>query len=111
MSSDKKDFFIQVHQVARLIPAGKVTTYGAIAEYLGSKRASRTVGYAMNAAHADATIPAHRVVNRNGVLTGKNHFGYPDEMQHRLEAEGHRILEDQILDFEAVLWKPVEVLP
>lgn len=111
MSSDKKDFFIQVHEVARLVPDGRVTTYGAIAEYLGSKRAARTVGYAMNAAHGDVTIPAHRVVNRNGVLTGKNHFSYPDEMQHKLEAEGHQIKEDQIVNVEAVLWKPLEELP
>lgn len=104
------DFFEQVHEVACLVPKGRVTTYGAIAEYLGAKRAARTVGYAMNAAHNKPEVPAHRVVNRNGCLTGKHHFSYPDQMKELLEAEGHIIVEDQIQDFEKVLWLPMKEL-
>jgi methylated-DNA-protein-cysteine methyltransferase related protein len=100
------DFFVQVHEVARLIPKGRVTSYGAIAAYLGTKQASRTIGYAMNAAHIMQDIPAHRVVNRLGCLTGKTHFAHPDEMQQLLEAEGHKIVEDQIQDFDKVFWDP-----
>lgn len=100
------DFFVQVHEVARLIPKGRVTSYGAIAAYLGTKKSSRTVGYAMNAAHAKQDIPAHRVVNRLGCLTGKAHFAHPDEMQQLLEVEGHKIVEDQIQDFDKVFWDP-----
>jgi len=106
---EKNDFFERVHEVAKLIPNGKVTTYGAIAEYLGAKKASRSVGYAMNASHGK-NIPAHRVVNRNGQLTGKGHFTYPDLMQELLEQEGHKIIDNTIQGFENVLWKPIEEL-
>lgn len=107
--SDNTDFFLKVHEVAKLIPEGKVTSYGAIAEYLGAKRASRAVGYAMNASHGK-DIPAHRVVNRNGQLTGKGHFAYPDLMQELLEAEGHNIQDDAIVNFKDVFWRPLEEL-
>ena len=106
---DKNDFFERVHEVAKLIPDGRVTTYGAIAEYLGAKKASRSVGFAMNASHGK-NIPAHRVVNRNGQLTGKGHFAYPDLMQELLEKEGHVIMDNTIKGFEEVLWKPLEEL-
>jgi len=110
MAVDKKDFFLQVHQVAKLIPKGRVSTYGAIAEYLGAKKSARVVGYAMNAAHVDDTIPAHRVVNRNGMLSGKMHFSYPDQMQELLELEGHRVIEDKLQNFKEILWLPMEEL-
>ena len=102
----KYDFFLEVHEVVKLIPKGKVTTYGAIAEHLGTKKGARTVGYAMNATHTLEGIPAHRVVNRNGLLTGRNQFSYPNEMQDLLELEGHRIIDNQIIDFISALWTP-----
>lgn len=111
MTDDKSSFFQDVYEVVRLIPKGKVTSYGAIANYLGLKRSARMVGWAMNAAHSDPSIPAHRVVNRIGVLSGKNHFtGGPNVMQERLEAEGVIINEDQIQDFSAVFWDPMKEL-
>lgn len=106
--SQPNDFFERVYKVVRQVPYGKVTTYGAIARFLGAARSARTVGYAMNAAHALGDVPAHRVVNRNGVLTGKHHFGGMQTMQQLLESEGHTIMDDQIQDFEAVLWNPNE---
>lgn len=107
----KSDFFEQVWQVVELIPSGKVTSYGAIARYLGSPQASRTVGYAMNASHASTVqIPAHRVVNRNGLLTGKHWFGGPDVMQQLLESEGIKVIEDKIVDFEKHFWDPMKEL-
>ncbi|HBG70344.1 MAG: cysteine methyltransferase [Bacteroidetes bacterium GWF2_43_63] len=103
----KSDFFEQVWQVVELIPSGKVTSYGAIARYLGSPQASRTVGYAMNASHASTVkIPAHRVVNRNGLLTGKHWFGGPDVMQQLLENEGIKVIDDKIIGFEKHFWDP-----
>jgi methylated-DNA-protein-cysteine methyltransferase-like protein len=101
-----KDFFQQVYAVVRLIPQGKVCTYGIIAEYLGSKRAARMVGWAMNQAHSYSDIPAHRVVNRKGLLTGKHHFDSPNEMQELLEKEGIVIIDSQIQDFENLIWNP-----
>ena len=101
-----KDFFENVHEVAKLIPEGRVTSYGAIAEYLGMKRGARMVGWAMNAAHSDQSIPAHRVVNRNGLLSGKMHFETPNQMQELLENEGIRVIEDQIQNFKEVFWSP-----
>ncbi|MFN4299865.1 MAG: MGMT family protein [Thermaurantimonas sp.] len=95
-----------VWDVVRLIPPGRVTTYGHIAEYLGAKGAARMVGYAMNASHIHPDIPAHRVVNRKGLLTGKHHFGHPQRMQKLLEAEGITVLNDQVLHFEKHLWIP-----
>jgi methylated-DNA-protein-cysteine methyltransferase-like protein len=106
LSEKNKDFFQQVYAVVKLIPKGRVTSYGAIANYLGSARSSRMVGWAMNAAHSDKKIPAHRVVNRNGLLTGKMHFSSPDEMQKRLEKEGIKVKKDQVADFEKLFWDP-----
>lgn len=92
--------------MAKLVPKGRVTSYGAIAAYIGMKRSARMVGYAMNASHGDPSIPAHRVVNRNGMLTGKHHFSGPDEMQRRLELEGIQVKDDKILNFEKHFWDP-----
>jgi methylated-DNA-protein-cysteine methyltransferase related protein len=102
-----ESFFHKVYEVVKLIPHGRVTSYGAIGEYLGTKGSARMVGWAMNASHASPfSIPAHRVVNRNGILTGKHHFGSQDLMQQLLENEGHQIIADQIVDFEKVFWDP-----
>jgi len=106
--SQTNDFFKRVYEVVRQVPYGKVTTYGAIARFLGAARSARTVGYAMNAAHALQDVPAHRVVNRIGVLTGKHHFGGIKTMQQLLESEGHTIIDDQVQDFDKVLWQPNE---
>ena len=108
--NDKSRFFEDVHDVVRLVPAGRVTTYGAIAAYLGLKSAARMVGWAMNAAHVVTGVPAHRVVNRNGLLSGKHHFGSPTEMQRLLEAEGVRVVDDQVQDFDKLLWEPLKEL-
>lgn len=103
----QKDFFEMVYQVVRLIPKGRVTSYGAIAAYLGAKSSSRVVGYAMNAAHgAKPKVPAHRVVNRNGMLTGKYHFETPFQMQELLEKEEVKIKKDKVVDFEKLFWNP-----
>ena len=107
---EKNDFFDQVYQVVRLIPKGRVTSYGAIAKYLGAAKSSRVVGYAMNSSHSMEDIPAHRVVNRNGLLTGTLHFETPDAMQKALEAEGIKVKENQIQDFDEVFWNPMEEL-
>ncbi len=110
---DKKkeyNFFNDVYQVVRLIPKGRATSYGAIATYLGTKMSARMVGWAMNAAHEDKTIPAHRVVNRNGLLTGRFHFKTPKTMQQNLEKEGIKVKKDQIVDFERVFWEPYKEL-
>jgi methylated-DNA-protein-cysteine methyltransferase-like protein len=104
------DFFLRVYEVVRQIPEGRVSTYGAIAEYLGARRSARMVGWAMNAAHTRPDVPAHRVVNRIGMLTGKHHFGGPRVMQQLLEQEGHQIFNDQIVDFETVFWKPTDAV-
>jgi len=107
----ESDFFDMVFQVVRLIPKGRVTSYGAIAAYLGAKSSSRLVGYAMNNAHAvKPKVPAHRVVNRNGVLTGKHHFGTPTRMQELLEKEKIKIKNDQVVDFEKKFWDPMTEL-
>ncbi len=100
-------FYDQVYQVVRLIPKGRVTSYGAIAAYLGTKGSSRMVGYAMNAAHtASPPVPAQRVVNRNGLLTGKFHFGSPDLMQQLLENEGIKVENDKVVAFKTLFWNP-----
>lgn len=102
-----KDFFERVYAVVRQIPYGRVTSYGAIAEHLGMKGSSRMVGWAMNASHtAYPPVPAHRVVNRNGMLTGKQHFDTPSLMQQLLENEGIIIEEDKVRDFKRFFWKP-----
>jgi methylated-DNA-protein-cysteine methyltransferase-like protein len=103
------NFFERVYQVARCIPKGKVTSYGAIANYLGSPKSARMVGWAMNASKNDSSIPAHRVVNRNGMLSGKVHFQGINLMQKLLEKEGIIIKDNQVVDFEKYFWKPVRV--
>ena len=104
-------FFEDVYEVARLIPKGRVTSYGAIAKYLGAAKSSRMVGYAMNASFAEIPeVPAHRVVNRNGMLTGKHHFATETLMQRLLEKEGVKILDDQVAEFEKYFWDPVKEL-
>lgn len=106
-----KDFFDSVYQVVRLIPKGRVTSYGAIAKYLGAAGSSRIVGYAMNAAHDQKPkVPAHRVVNRNGELTGKHHFATPYQMQELLEKEKIKVKNDKIVDFKKLYWDPTENL-
>ncbi len=102
----KRSFFEDVYQVVKLIPKGKVTSYGAIAQYLGSKGSARMVGWAMNQAHAMHNVPAHRVVNRQGLLTGKQHFGESDRMQRLLEAEGVEVQDSQIQNFAQRFWDP-----
>lgn len=104
-------FFDKVYEVARLVPPGRVTSYGAIAAFLGSAQSARMVGWAMNNAHTqEKYVPAHRVVNRNGLLTGKHHFATPTAMQELLEAEGIRVVDDQIIDFEKNFWDPLAEL-
>jgi len=100
-------FFLKVYELVRQIPEGKVTSYGAIASYLGSPKSSRLVGWAMNASHSHPEVPAHRVVNRNGVLTGKHHFGGGTLMQQLLENEGIQVVDDQVQNFEKHFWDPV----
>ena len=102
----KDGFFDMVYEVVKLIPTGRVTSYGAIANYLGTKGSARMVGWAMNAAHNLNDVPAHRVVNRNGLLTGKNHFEEPNRMQELLEKEGIAVEENQIQDFTKHFWDP-----
>ena len=113
-SSDTKreeSFFERVYEVVKKIPYGRVTSYGAIAEYLGSKGSARMVGWAMNASHTSSeAIPAHRVVNRNGVLTGKHHFGSPGLMQQLLENEGIVVEDDKIIRFSEHFWEPLKEL-
>jgi methylated-DNA-protein-cysteine methyltransferase related protein len=104
--STPNDFFDMVYEVVRLIPQGRVTSYGAIAKYLGTAKSSRMVGWAMNAAHKFPDIPAHRVVNRNGLLTGKMHFSTPTRMEELLRAEGIEVVNDQIVRFNELLWDP-----
>ena len=107
---DKSDFFENVYAVVKLIPKGRVTSYGAIACYLGSKQSSRLVGWAMNASHKLNGVPAHRVVNRKGILTGKHHFETSNRMQELLEKEGVNIKEDQIMNFNELFWDPIKEL-
>lgn len=110
LSEQNADFFERVYAVVKLIPEGRATSYGAIANYLGAKRSSRMVGWAMNAAHTQPDIPAHRVVNRQGLLTGKMHFGEPDEMENRLKREGVEVVNDQIVEFQKIFWDPLTEL-
>lgn len=111
LPSEEKSFtfFKDVYDVVRLIPKGRVTSYGAIAEYLGLKSSARMVGWAMNASHKiKPAVPAHRVVNRNGMLTGKHHFDTPNEMERLLKKEGIVVKENQIVDFKNKFWNPME---
>jgi methylated-DNA-protein-cysteine methyltransferase-like protein len=107
INDKNKDFFQKVFEVVKLIPEGRVTSYGLIANYLGSKKSSRMVGWAMNASHKLLDVPAHRVVNRNGLLTGKMHFVPPSRMQELLEREGIIVIEDQIQNFKDLVWDPM----
>lgn len=105
------NFFEKVYEVSRLIPFGRVTSYGAIANYLGAARSARMVGWAMNNSHnQEKEVPAHRVVNRKGLLTGKHHFDGTNLMQQLLESEGIKVVENQIQNFNEVFWNPSEEL-
>jgi methylated-DNA-protein-cysteine methyltransferase-like protein len=103
---DNDNFFQRVYEIARQIPEGRVTSYGAIAKALGAGRSARMVGWAMNASHNMEDVPAHRVVNRKGVLTGKHHFDGTSLMQQLLESEGVEVIDNQIVDFEKLFWQP-----
>lgn len=103
-----KDFFTRVYEVATKIPYGRVTSYGAIARYLGSGQSARMVGWALNHCHTyKEFVPAHRVVNRDGLLTGSRHFGTATAMEQMLENEGLRIEDHQVVDFKKVFWDPI----
>ncbi|MFC4635470.1 MGMT family protein [Dokdonia ponticola] len=106
-SSDTENFFDKVYAVTKLIPHGRVTSYGAIAKYLGAARSSRMVGWAMNGAGKYPDVPAHRVVNRVGLLTGKMHFGSTTAMQQMLEEEGIQVKDDKVVNFKKHFWDPV----
>jgi methylated-DNA-protein-cysteine methyltransferase-like protein len=106
MKKSNDNFFEKSYIVARLIPYGRVTSYGAIAKYLGTARSARMVGWAMNASHNDDSVPAHRVVNRKGLLTGKHHFDGTNLMQQLLESEGIEVIDNQIQNFRSVFWDP-----
>jgi methylated-DNA-protein-cysteine methyltransferase-like protein len=104
-------FFDKVHSIVRLIPKGRVTSYGAIAEYIGTKGSARMVGWAMNASHSQVhQVPAHRVVNRDGLLTGKHHFNGPAVMQQLLENEGIEVVDDKVVRFKELFWDPQKEL-
>lgn len=103
---NKENFFERVYEIARQIPYGRVTSYGAIAKALGTARSARMVGWAMNASHNLEDVPAHRVVNRKGLLTGKHHFEGTNLMQQLLESEGIKVVDNQIIDFEKHFWEP-----
>lgn len=106
MESQSDNFFERVYEVARQIPYGRITSYGAIAKVLGTARSARMVGWAMNASHNHEDVPAHRVVNRKGLLTGKHHFEGTNLMQQLLESEGIKVVDNQIIDFEKHFWEP-----
>ncbi|KAB7725601.1 cysteine methyltransferase [Rudanella paleaurantiibacter] len=107
---EQRDYFEDVYEVVRQVPRGRVTTYGAIARYLSLRAGARMVGWAMNASHTRPDVPAHRVVNRLGILSGKHFFGSPTRMQELLEAEGVSVSDDRITDFKTRLWDPTEEL-
>lgn len=105
----KESFFDDVFEVVLQIPYGRVTSYGAVAEYLGLRGSARMVGWAMNASHtSNRNVPAHRVVNRNGLLTGKHHFGGPKVMQQLLESEKIKVKNDKVVNFEKLFWNPAK---
>lgn len=106
MTKKKLDFFKKVYSVVIKIPYGRVSTYGAIANYLGAKKSARVVGWAMNASHVIKDIPSHRVVNRIGLLSGKNHFFGNNLMEQLLESEGVEIKNDKVLNFKNIFWDP-----
>ena len=104
---NEESFFQKVYEVTKMIPEGRVSTYGAIARYLGAPGSARMVGWALNNCHSrDYFIPAHRVVNRNGFLTGKHHFHGPEVMQELLESEGIQVKDDRVVDFQKLFWDP-----
>jgi len=105
-----ENFFDKVYEVTKLIPFGRVTSYGAIAKYLGAAKSARMVGWAMNASHYKEDVPAHRVVNRNGLLTGKLHFDGTNLMQQLLENEGVKVKDNQIQNFSEIFWDPYKEL-
>jgi methylated-DNA-protein-cysteine methyltransferase-like protein len=108
---DKSSFFENVYEVVKLIPPGRVSSYGAIARYLGAGRSARVVGWAMQSAHTMLDqVPAHRVVNRQGLLTGRQHYPSPTEMQERLEAEGIPVKDEQVQNFDTYFWDPAAEL-
>ena len=106
MTKPNDNFFERVYTITRQIPYGKVTSYGAITKALGAARSARMVGWAMNACHNMEDVPAHRVVNRKGLLTGKHHFDGTNLMQQLLENEGIKVIENQIVDMENHFWTP-----
>jgi len=106
----KDNFFQRVYEVVRQVPHGRVTTYGLIANSLGTRGSARMVGWAMNACHGEDDIPAHRVINRQGLLTGKHHFGQINLMQQLLESEGIEVIDDQVQNLEKLLWDPSKEL-
>jgi methylated-DNA-protein-cysteine methyltransferase-like protein len=106
VQSEQNNFFERVYKVTRLIPFGRVTSYGSIAKYLGAPRSARMVGWALNSSHTDDSIPAHRVVHRNGILTGKHHFEGTNLMQQLLENENVRVEKNQIIEFKKLFWDP-----
>jgi len=106
LNPNTENFFERVYEIARQIPYGRVTSYGAIAKALGTARSARMVGWAMNASHNLEDVPAHRVVNRKGLLTGKHHFEGTNLMQQLLESEGIKVVDNQIIDFEKHFWEP-----
>lgn len=105
----RENFFSDVFDIVRLIPRGRVTTYGAIASYLGLKSGARMVGWAMNASHAEKNVPAHRVVNRTGLLTGRHHFETPATMEKRLLKEGIKVKNHQVQEFQSRFWSPEQL--
>lgn len=106
MTTNTDNFFDRVYEVVKKIPYGRVTNYGSIAKYLGSAKSSRAVGYAMNASHNIADVPAHRVVNKVGLLTGKHHFFGSNLMKDLLESEGIEIIDNQVSQFDSLYWDP-----
>ena len=106
LKSNNDNFFERVYEIVRQIPEGKVTSYGAIAKAIGAARSARMVGWAMNASHNLEDVPAHRVVNRIGILSGKHHFDGTNLMQQLLENEGIQVVDNQIIDFEKHFWEP-----
>ena len=107
----KESIFDAIYDVVRAVPKGRVTSYGAVAAAIGAKSGARVVGYAMNAcAGVKPKVPAHRVLNRNGLLTGKHHFSPPEKMQQLLEKEGVKVKDDKVVDFDKLFWDPITEL-
>ena len=109
-TKENDSFFKRVYEVASLIPYGRVTSYGAIAKYLGSGGSARMVGWAMNASHTQDNVPAHRVVNRIGLLTGKHHFESSQMMEQMLESEGIKVEDNKVVEFNKLFWDPQKEL-